>query len=163
MYTSAHSCHCVVLDVDGVAWLFGRNGSSALGEPNTVDSISESAPKRLTASDLGAAATIKFVDAACGRNHTLLVSSDGALWSAGINNLGQVCSVLNTGIVKDENMFQQCGHPVSPDVPTFKNVAVLPEGGAKEHVVKATAGISFSAVLTDTGKGENRPPHLTTH
>jgi len=69
----------VVLDVDGVAWMFGRNGSCALGEPNTVDAISENAPKRLTASALGAAATAKFVDAACGRNHTLLVTSDGGL------------------------------------------------------------------------------------
>ncbi|KAF8196812.1 regulator of chromosome condensation 1/beta-lactamase-inhibitor protein II [Mycena galopus ATCC 62051] len=134
VHTSAHSCHCVVLDVDGVAWLFGRNGSCALGEPSAIEAISENAPKRLVASQLGAAATAKFVHAACGRNHTLLVSSDGALWSAGINNLGQ------------------CGHPVSPDVPTFKNVAVLSEGGGKERVVKATAGISFSAVLTDSGK-----------
>ncbi|KAJ7695045.1 RCC1/BLIP-II [Mycena rosella] len=128
VHTSAHGCHCVVLDVDGVAWLFGRNGSCALGVPNTIDAISESAPRRLTASDLGAPATTKFVHAACGRHHTLLVGSDGQLWSAGINTVGQ------------------CGHPVSPDVPTFKIVSV------KERIVKATAGISFSAVLTDSGK-----------
>ncbi|KAJ6581166.1 regulator of chromosome condensation 1/beta-lactamase-inhibitor protein II [Mycena capillaripes] len=138
VHTSAHSCHCVVLDIDGRAWLFGRNGSSALGVPNTVDAISESAPRRLTASELGAAATTKFVDAACGRNHTLLVGSDGQLWSAGINNLGQ------------------CGHSVSPgpdkDISSFKSVNVLSEGGGKERIVKATAGITFSAVLTDSGK-----------
>ncbi|KAJ7173734.1 regulator of chromosome condensation 1/beta-lactamase-inhibitor protein II [Mycena filopes] len=135
IHTSAHSCHCVVLDVDGVAWLFGRNGSCALGLPSTtVDSISESAPRRLTASELGAPATTKFVDAACGRNHTLLCGSGGELWSAGINNLGQ------------------CGHPVSPDVPAFKLVNVVSEGGGKERVVKATAGVTFSVVLTDSGK-----------
>ncbi|KAK7031433.1 PHD-type domain-containing protein [Favolaschia claudopus] len=136
VHTSAHSCHCVVLDVDGIAWLFGRNGSCALGEPSEVEYISESAPKRLTASDLGAQAGAKFVDAACGRNHTLLVSSDGALWTAGLNSLGQLV---------------QCGHPVSPEVPAFKSVAVVSDGN-KERVVKATAGITFSAVLTESGK-----------
>ncbi|KAJ7132156.1 RCC1/BLIP-II [Mycena epipterygia] len=134
VHTSAHACHCVILDTDGVAWLFGRNGSCALGMPNTVDAISENAPRRLTASELGATATTKFVHAACGRNHTLLVGSDGQLWSAGINNLAQ------------------CGHPVSPDIPTFKSVNVVSEAGTKERVVKATAGITFSAVLTDSGK-----------
>ncbi|KAJ6624924.1 regulator of chromosome condensation 1/beta-lactamase-inhibitor protein II [Mycena sp. CBHHK59/15] len=134
VHTSAHGCHCVVLDVDGVAWLFGRNGSCALGVPNTIDAVSENAPRRLTPSELGGLATTKFVDAACGRNHTLLVGSEGQLWTAGINNLGQ------------------CGHPVSPDVPTFKSVNVVSEAGNKEHVVKATAGITFSVILTDTGK-----------
>ena len=42
------------------------------------------------ASDLGASKTVRFVEAACGRNHTLLVGSDGSLWTAGANNLGQV-------------------------------------------------------------------------
>ncbi|KAJ7230705.1 regulator of chromosome condensation 1/beta-lactamase-inhibitor protein II [Mycena pura] len=134
VHTSAHGCHCVVLDIDGVAWLFGRNGSCALGDPNTVDAISQNAPKRLTAAELGALATTKFVHAACGRNHTLLVGSDGQLWSAGINNLGQ------------------CGHPVSPEVPAFKSVPVVSDTGVKERVVKATAGVTFSAVLTESGK-----------
>ncbi|KAJ7746825.1 regulator of chromosome condensation 1/beta-lactamase-inhibitor protein II [Mycena maculata] len=134
VHTSAHACHSVVLDIDGVAWLFGRNGSCALGVPNTVDAISENAPRRLTAAELGAPAGTQFVHAACGRNHTLLVASDGSLWSAGINTLGQ------------------CGQPVAPDVPTFKSVSVVSDAGTKERVVKATAGITFSAVLTDSGK-----------
>ncbi|KAJ7623521.1 regulator of chromosome condensation 1/beta-lactamase-inhibitor protein II [Roridomyces roridus] len=132
--SAAHACHCVVLDIDGVAWLFGRNGSCALGVPSTVDSISENAPRKLTAQELGVPPQTKFVYAACGRNHTLLIGSDGTLWSAGANTFGQ------------------CGQPVSPDVPTFKAVSVVSEAGVKEHVVKATAGITFSAILTDTGK-----------
>lgn len=72
-----------------MAWLFGRNGSSALGVSN-VDAISENAPRKLKASDLGAPSGTKFVHAACGRNHSLLVDSEGNLWTAGANNLGQV-------------------------------------------------------------------------
>jgi alpha-tubulin suppressor-like RCC1 family protein len=83
-----------VLDVDGTAWLFGRNSPSALGIPN-VDAVSENSPKKLQAVDLGAPKGTKFVDAACGRGHSLLVGSDGEVWSAGINNLGQVRVIVN--------------------------------------------------------------------
>ncbi|KAJ7918807.1 regulator of chromosome condensation 1/beta-lactamase-inhibitor protein II [Mycena leptocephala] len=150
IHTSAHSCHCVVLDVDGVAWLFGRNGSCALGLPNTVDAISESAPRRLTASELGASATTKFVEAACGRNHTLLVGSDGQLWSAGINTLGQVCYTSN-------NTALQIRSPAvwPPGIsrrPNLQKCRCIIGGWRQERVVKATAGITFSAVLTDSGK-----------
>jgi alpha-tubulin suppressor-like RCC1 family protein len=79
-----------VLDVDGAVWLFGRNAPTALGIPD-VDFVSENAPQRLKATDLGAAKGTIFVSAACGRNHSLLVGSDGELWTAGVNNLGQVC------------------------------------------------------------------------
>ena len=41
-------------------------------------------------SELGASKGSRFVEAACGRNHTLLVGSDGSLWTVGANNLGQV-------------------------------------------------------------------------
>ncbi|KAJ7065206.1 regulator of chromosome condensation 1/beta-lactamase-inhibitor protein II, partial [Mycena amicta] len=149
-HTSGHSCHCVLLDIDGAAWLLGRNGSCALGLPSQTEYISEHEPKRLTPTELGAAPGTKFVHAACGRNffsftslsfsfisnrnHTLLVGSDGQLWTAGINNLGQ------------------CGHPVSLEVPTFKSVAIVSRAGVKERVVQATAGITFSAVITASGK-----------
>jgi hypothetical protein len=56
------------------------------------------------------------------------------------------------------NLRSKCGHPVSPDVPAFKSVSVISKAGAKERVVMATAGITFSAVITDSGKGENRLP-----
>ena len=40
--------------------------------------------------DLGCAASVKFVFAATGRAHTVLVASDGACFSAGLNTSGQV-------------------------------------------------------------------------
>ncbi|KAF8888101.1 RCC1/BLIP-II [Infundibulicybe gibba] len=71
---------------------------------------------------------------ACGRNHTLLVGSDGNVWTAGANTLGQ------------------CGHSVCPEVTSFKLVHGISHGGNKEHVIKAAAGVTFSIVLTESGK-----------
>jgi alpha-tubulin suppressor-like RCC1 family protein len=85
------------LDVDGIAWLFGRNAPAALGVEGDV--ISENAPLRLTATELGASAGTKFVHAACGRGHSLLVGSDGHVWTAGANNMGQV-RVMRSVIAK---------------------------------------------------------------
>jgi alpha-tubulin suppressor-like RCC1 family protein len=89
IHTSCSGCHFVALDLDGNAWLFGRNGSAALGVPD-VEYLSENAPRMVRPSDLGASTDVQFVEAACGRNHTLLVGSDGSLWTSGANNLGQV-------------------------------------------------------------------------
>ncbi len=93
VHASCSGCHFVALDVEGNAWLFGRNGFSALGVP-TVEFISENAPHLVKPSDLGAASGTRFVHAACGRNHTLLVGSDGSVWAAGQNNFGQVARIL---------------------------------------------------------------------
>lgn len=89
MHAGCAGCHVIALDVEGQAWLFGRNTSSALGVSG-VDVISENAPWKLRAQDLGAAAGTKFVHAACGRAHSILVGSDGRVWTAGVNLLGQV-------------------------------------------------------------------------
>jgi alpha-tubulin suppressor-like RCC1 family protein len=134
IHTSCSGCHFVCLDADGQAWLFGRNGSCCLGVSD-VDFVSESAPRRLRAvQDLGAAKGTKIVHAACGRNHTLLVGSDGSVWSAGVNNFGQ------------------CGQSVCPQVTTFKLVTGISHDGNKEKVVMASAGLTFSAVLTESGR-----------
>ena len=41
-----------------------------------------------------------------------------------------------------------------PEIQAFKLVNGPKLGGAKEKVVKAAAGITFSVVLTESGKGE---------
>ncbi|KAI0923703.1 hypothetical protein AcV5_009178 [Taiwanofungus camphoratus] len=133
IHTSCVGCHVVALDVDGVAWLFGRNERAALGVAG-IQAISENAPRRLTAQELGAQKGTRFIHAACGRGHTLLVGSGGQLWSAGVNNMGQ------------------CGHPVCAEVPSFKPVHAPKHAGVKERVVKAAAGVTFSLVLTESGK-----------
>lgn len=96
IHSSCAGCHYVVLDTDGAAWLFGRNGSSALGV-NNLDAVSENAPRKVRPSDLGSSTKdARFVDAACGRNHTLLVASDGNVYSAGVNTFGQVTPLRNS-------------------------------------------------------------------
>ncbi|KAF9524401.1 regulator of chromosome condensation 1/beta-lactamase-inhibitor protein II [Crepidotus variabilis] len=132
VHTSCAGCHFVVIDIEGNAWLFGRNGFSATGVTGP-DFVSESAPRLVKPTDLGAPKGTKFVHAGCGRNHTLLVGSDGSVWAAGQNNLGQ------------------CGQSTCPEVSTFQRINVS-HGGNKEHVIQASAGISFSLVLTESGK-----------
>jgi len=133
IHTSSSGCHCIVLDVRGVAYLFGRNERSVLGI-GKEEVISENAPETLRATDLGAAEGTTFVNAACGRNHSLLVGSNGHVWSAGKNDLGQ------------------CGHPVCPTISSFKLVNGPSHGGTTEHVIKAAAGVTFSILLTESGR-----------
>ncbi|TFK62794.1 RCC1/BLIP-II [Pluteus cervinus] len=133
IHTGCSGCHFVVIDIDGNAWLFGRNGSNALGVEG-VEYISENAPRKLSPVELGAGKKTKFVHAACGRNHTLLVDSDGAVWTAGANTYGQ------------------CGHPTCPDISAFKQVAGFQHQGNKEHAIQVSAGVTFSVVLTASGK-----------
>ena len=71
--------------------MFGRNQPHALGSPsNSFDEISECAPRKVTATSLGAPLGTTLVHAACGRGHSLLVGSNGDMWAAGGNQSGQV-------------------------------------------------------------------------
>ncbi|PFH46297.1 hypothetical protein AMATHDRAFT_51137 [Amanita thiersii Skay4041] len=134
VHTACSGCHFVCIDMNGHAWLFGRNGSSCLGVAG-VDFISENAPRLVRADrELGAREGTRIVWAACGRNHTLLVGSDGSVWSAGANTYGQ------------------CGQPTCSEVPAFKLVTGISHQGTKEKAVMASAGVSFSMVLTESGK-----------
>ncbi|KAG6841010.1 hypothetical protein C0991_002640 [Blastosporella zonata] len=114
VHTSCSGCHFVALEPTGAAWLFGRNGFGALGIPPATaggdEYVSENAPMRILPSDLGAKEGTRFVSAACGKNHTLLVSSDGSVWSAGQNNLGQVSRVdyCNSSMGDDRSIVWTC-------------------------------------------------------
>ncbi|KAG6381859.1 regulator of chromosome condensation 1/beta-lactamase-inhibitor protein II [Boletus reticuloceps] len=133
IHASCCSCHFIALDIDGAAWMFGRNAPCALGVAG-ADFVSENTPRRVLATELGAKAGAKFVHAACGRSNALLVDSEGNVWSAGANNLGQ------------------CGHPVTPQITAFKCIDGPYMDGERQRVVKAGAGITFSIVLTGSGK-----------
>ena len=113
--------------------MFGRNERTSLGVVGR-EYVSENAPIKLTAASLpGASPKTRFVYAACGRNHSLLVGSEGQVWSAGANNLGQ------------------CGQSPCPEVSTWQQVKGNFGNG---RVIKAAAGISFSVVLTEQGRRE---------
>ncbi|KAH8111777.1 RCC1/BLIP-II [Phellopilus nigrolimitatus] len=96
--------------------------------------VSENAPKRLTPRMLGASKGVVFVHAAVGRSHTLLVGSNGDVWTAGANALGQ------------------CGHQPCPEVSSFTVMRGPSSGGVKEKIVKVGAGITFSILLAESGK-----------
>ncbi|KAG8870194.1 hypothetical protein FRC20_000247 [Serendipita sp. 405] len=132
IHTSSHSDHAVAIDIHGFAHLWGRASNSALGLPTTA-AIWEDGPLKIRPIDLGAEQGVKFVHAATGRSHTLLVSSDGNVWTAGSNSSGQ------------------CGHDPCPEVSPFK----LVEGDwlkTNDSVIQASAGNTFSLVLTASGK-----------
>lgn len=57
--------------------------------------MSENAPRRITPQNLGTPKGVTFVHAAVGRSHTLLVGSNGDVWSAGANSVGQVRSLYS--------------------------------------------------------------------
>ncbi|EJU03844.1 RCC1/BLIP-II [Dacryopinax primogenitus] len=136
VYTSHSGCHVIVLDVAGAAYLFGRNTSSCLGVPHTSRPfISQYTPLRLLPTDVGAAPGTKFVYAACGRAHSVLVGDEGSVWTAGLNAHGQ------------------CGHPAGGEMGTWK---LITGGWARakvgEKAVQASAGVNFTLVLTENGK-----------
>ncbi|KAI9439493.1 regulator of chromosome condensation 1/beta-lactamase-inhibitor protein II [Lactarius psammicola] len=143
VHTSCAGCHTIVLDIEGTAWLFGRNQPAALGVPG-VETISENAPRQLRATDLGAPPGTIFVNAACGRSHSVLVGSNGRVWTAGLNTLGQ------------------CGHTPCSEVSTFKlvNGPLNPVTGEQEHICAAAAGITFTLFLTGRGKSTGEKGQL---
>lgn len=64
------------------------SGEQPQAEPGVV---SEQTPRRITPQMLGAPRGVTFVHAGLGRAHTLLVGSNGEVWTAGTNAYGQVC------------------------------------------------------------------------
>ncbi|KAG8854820.1 hypothetical protein FRB96_007349 [Tulasnella sp. 330] len=132
IHTSHSGCHAVVISLEGNAYLFGRNSNGCLGVTSKTAFISETAPRKVTPQKIGSEPGTKFVNAACGRNHTLLLSSDGLVWAAGINNFGQ------------------CGQSQCAEIDSFKSV--LGPWKGVEQPIKVAAGVSFSLVLTESGK-----------
>ncbi|KAL5513720.1 hypothetical protein ACEPAH_4120 [Sanghuangporus vaninii] len=140
IHASGAGCHVVCIAVDGSAYLFGRNAPAALGRAMRTESnqpsgvVSENEPRKLTPQMLGAPKGVTFVHAAVGRSHTLLVGSNGEVWTAGGNSHGQ------------------CGHPPCSEISSFTAIRGPWAGGEKEKIVKVGAGVSFSLLLSESGK-----------
>ncbi|RUS17954.1 regulator of chromosome condensation 1/beta-lactamase-inhibitor protein II [Endogone sp. FLAS-F59071] len=128
--TGPTSCHSVLLTLDGDAYVFGRNekGQLGLGDIETRNS-----PVKITScGDSGKAlGKSKIVRAAVGRNHTILVSESGAVFSCGDNRLGQLG--LNN-LVEHHTKVER--------------VSAL----AKENIKEVACGADFTIVANDKGQ-----------
>ncbi|KAG0057277.1 hypothetical protein BGZ83_000067 [Gryganskiella cystojenkinii] len=128
--TGPTAAHCVCITDDGDAWVLGRNEKGQLGVGDTdphplpmkVPTIYTTVGKKTT--------NLKFVDAAVGRHHTILVAENGAIYGAGDNKAGQL------------------GNANHKDHPSFVPIA----GMGKEKVVSAACGSDFTMVLTEKGQ-----------
>lgn len=88
----AGKAHSVLVDDAGHLYTFGSNSKGQLG---TGDTVSRSVPILITGNLLGR----KVVQVACGDAHTAVLTDDGAVFSFGSNDLGQLGLGDNTAIV----------------------------------------------------------------
>lgn len=135
-----------MLSVDGDVYIIGRNEHGQCGLPiRPVPGSSK--PSGVAVWDaymLDAATDFSpalpsgpkghIVAAACGRSHTLLITADGSVYSAGLNTSGQ------------------CGHPESQTVPLFTRIETGAFIKERDPIVAASCGLTFSMLLTQSGK-----------
>ena len=85
--TSSTAVHSIIITTDGTAYSWGRNESGQCGFGATSECVP--VPKKIEHSS-------KFVAAAVGKSHSILVADDGVCYAVGLNKYGQ-CGV-NTSI-----------------------------------------------------------------
>ncbi|KAF9996081.1 hypothetical protein BGZ79_010199, partial [Entomortierella chlamydospora] len=110
--TGPNAAHSVFLTDDGDAWVLGRNEKGQLGLGDTdphpypvkVPTIYTTVGKKTS--------NVKFVNAAVGRNHTILIADNGAVYGAGDNKMGQIKASF--GRLDLQNMDRQVQRPRGP-------------------------------------------------
>jgi len=85
--TSSTAVHSIIITTDGTAYSWGRNESGQCGFGST--SVCVPVPKKIEHAS-------KFVAAAVGKSHSILVADDGVCYAVGFNKYGQ-CGV-NTSL-----------------------------------------------------------------
>ena len=86
--------HTVIVDVDGNLWGTGYNNSGGLGINARRQDVKDFV--KLTHN-------LKFIQVACGTNHTLALSSDNKIWVTGKNDVGQI----GLGSIDGVNQFTE--------------------------------------------------------
>uniref|UniRef100_A0A7S2S1V5 Uncharacterized protein n=1 Tax=Eucampia antarctica TaxID=49252 RepID=A0A7S2S1V5_9STRA len=123
--TSSSSCHSICIDTFGMAYAWGRNESGQCGTGAISDCIAY--PTRVGES--------KFVGAAVGKSHSILIEADtGVTYAAGSNKVGQ-CGVNHK--IETILNFRKCF------LAGNENQTIIP--------VQASCGEQFSVLLTDKG------------
>ncbi|KAI5656144.1 hypothetical protein M9H77_24937 [Catharanthus roseus] len=113
------SCHCVAVDVEGRCYTWGRNEKGQLGHGDCIQRDRPTVVSGLSGH--------KVIKAGAGRNHTVVVTEDGASFSFGWNKHGQ----LGTGSAKNE-------------------VELSPVRSLVSEAVKTACGAEFTVWLTKT-------------
>ena len=125
VFVAAGGNHSVAVTAGGRLYTWGFGGSGQLGHGDTG---SRQVPTLVGAGAFGGSAV---VTAACGSNHTLVVTRDGALWVCGSGRYGRL------GLNDHANRH------------AFSRVGVDEFGGAR--IVAAAAGEHHSAAVTKDG------------
>lgn len=123
VFSGCNACHSVIVTEDGQTMTFGRNdkGQLGLGDTNT----------RVTPEFVEGLKGLDIVSAACGRSHTLFLTSEGVVYSCGDNKMGQ-CGTNQMSV-----------HQI--------NTPVRVAFGGK-RVIKMACGAEFSMIVDEDGK-----------
>ncbi len=91
---AAGSSHCLLLAEDGSVFSFGSNANGRTGLGTTIGDTLVATP--IDTSYLGG---LKITQVAAGRDHSLLLTEDGSVFSFGINTSGAVLGRIGSAIV----------------------------------------------------------------
>ncbi|KAJ9110156.1 hypothetical protein QFC20_003008 [Naganishia adeliensis] len=106
LWSGCTALHVVCIDIYGNVHFVGRNTFGCFGISSAIlpQTPPEFAYKVAAKSLPGATATTRIVQAACARHHTVLVGSEGQVWVAGKNDVGQ-CGVAVDSNKKEINTW----------------------------------------------------------
>lgn len=121
--TSSSACHSIAIMENGDAYAWGRNEAGQCGFGNTSTCIP--LPKKITQSG-------KFVAAAVGKSHSILVTDEGICYAAGFNKYGQ-CGVNSS----------------NEAILSWRKCVLSNATGAK--IVQAACGENFTVLLDSEG------------
>lgn len=116
----------VFVTPDGAVWGVGLNANGTLGDGTFVSRLGPVRFQTVSGPFTGA------VDVACGNDHTAVLKSDGTVWTAGLNFIGQLGNGNTTA--------------------QLKAVQVLTSTGPLTGVRAIAAGASHTLALTSSGE-----------
>lgn len=124
VFSGCNACHSVIVTDEGVTMTFGRNDKGQLGLGDTET--------RTLPVIVDGLKGIDVVAAACGRSHTLFLTSDGIVYACGDNKMGQ-CGT-------NQQSVQQI---TTPTRIAFKE---------NKRIVKIACGAEFSMIVDVDGR-----------
>lgn len=121
------AAHCIVGDVNGICYTWGRNERGQLGHGDLLQRNAPTVVAGLTGQHV--------VAAAGGKHHTVVVTKDGHSFSFGLNSQGQ----LGIGSIKKTKA-------------TPEDLQLSPVKALVDNAAKVSCGADFTAWLSKTGQ-----------